>query len=85
MRVQLSPKNIEEVISQLAHLTLEELVRQWIKNYGHRPPKGLGRGILELSAAYNLQAKIHGSLKLACRKAPLEPTGKVGLDAMADP
>src|SRR5438105_4359069 len=56
-------------IARLGDLTREELIQGWIKTYGRPPPKGVSRRLLELSAAYALQAKAFGGLKPHLRKA----------------
>src|SRR5262249_13426937 len=56
-------------IARLADLSREELIQSWIKTYGRPPPKGVSRRLLELSAAYALQAKAFGGLKPHLRKA----------------
>src|SRR5437588_12921801 len=56
-------------IARLGGLTREELIQSWIKNHNHPPPKGVSRRLLELSAAYALQAKAFGGLKPHLRKA----------------
>ena len=56
-------------IARLGGLTREELIQSWIKTHNHPPPKGVSRRLLELSAAYALQAKAFGGLKPHLRKA----------------
>jgi hypothetical protein len=56
-------------IARLGDLTREELIQSWIKTHHHPPPKGVSRRLLELSAAYALQAKAFGGLKPHLRKA----------------
>jgi len=70
----------------LGDLTRDELIERWIKTHSHHPPKGISRRLLELSAAYVLQAKAFGGLKPALRKSlaaalcpnsqPSKPSGK---------
>jgi hypothetical protein len=62
-------RNITEQIAQLNGFTREDLVDRWIRTYGHSPPKGLGRRLLELSAVYGLQANAYGRLKPRLKRA----------------
>jgi hypothetical protein len=59
---------VEEEIGRLADLSRQDLVDLWIKAHGCPPPKGVKRALLERSAAYRIQAKIHGGLKSATRR-----------------
>jgi hypothetical protein len=56
-------------VARLSNLSREELIQAWIKTNGHPPPRSIGRRLLELSAAYVLQAKVFGGLKPSLRKA----------------
>lgn len=56
-------------ITALVDLSREELIERWISNCGRPPPKGISRRLLELSAAYAMQAAALGSLKPHLRKA----------------
>jgi Protein of unknown function (DUF2924) len=67
-RSRKSPGLAEE-IARLGDLTREQLIQRWIQNHRHPPPKGISRRLLELSAAYALQAKVFGGLKPHLRKA----------------
>lgn len=62
-------KDPAEEIARLGDLTRDELIERWIKAHTHPPPKGISRQLLELSAAYALQARVFGGLKPAARKA----------------
>jgi hypothetical protein len=64
-----SNKDLAEEIARLGDLTRDELIERWIKAHSHPPPKGISRRLLELSAAYVLQAKTFGGLKPSLRKA----------------
>lgn len=64
-----SQKNVVDEVACLVDVTREDLVARWIKTHGHRPPKGVSRRLLELSAAYSLQVKAFGDLKSASWKA----------------
>ncbi len=61
--------DIAEEIARLGDLTRKELIERWIGRFGHAPPKGLSKRLLELSAAYALQAMAFGGLRPALRKA----------------
>jgi len=67
-RYHQSPDLTEE-IARLGDLSREELIESWLKTHGRPPPKGVSRRLLELSAAYTLQAKAFGGLKPNLRKA----------------
>ncbi len=60
---------MELEIGRLAGLPRAELVERWIKVYRASPPKGIKRGLLERSCAYQLQARQFGGLKPATAKA----------------
>src|SRR4051812_39538809 len=64
-----SDHHIAEEIARLGGLTREELIERWIRAHGHPPPKGISRRLLELSAAYALQAKAFGRLKPPVKRA----------------
>lgn len=46
-----------------------ELASAWIENHGRPPPKGMSTRLLALSACYEAQARKHGRLKPALRRA----------------
>ena len=50
-------EKLETEVAKLGDLPREELVARWIKAYSCPPPKGIKRGLLERSAAWQLQAK----------------------------
>ena len=56
-------------VEALADLAREELVDCWLVRFGREPPKGCGRKLLELAAAYDIQERAYGGLKLETRKA----------------
>lgn len=60
---------IEKEVAAIGDLAREALVEYWAKAYGCPPPKGIGRGLLEKSAAWHLQAKNFGGLTPASRRA----------------
>lgn len=67
---------LEKEIARLSSLRREDLVQSWVRTCHRPPPKGISRRLLELSAAYALQAKAFGGLKPNLRKAlttALEP------------
>jgi hypothetical protein len=61
--------DVEADVTGLSDLCREELIRAWIKTYRQPPPRTISRRVLELSAAYALQAKAFGGLKPHLRKA----------------
>src|SRR5438309_9641950 len=61
--------DLEDDIARLGDLTREELIQSCIKTHNNPPPKSVSRRLLELSAAYALQAKAFGGLKPHLRKA----------------
>lgn len=64
-----SPKaTIEDNLVELAGLSREELAEKWRKRFGHAPPKGCGRSLLELAEAYAMQAMAFGALKPSLRR-----------------
>jgi DUF2924 family protein len=75
-----SDKDLAREIARLGDLTREELIERWIRAHGHPPSKGISRRLLELSAAYALQAKVFGGLKPSLRRAL-----KAALDAGSPP
>jgi hypothetical protein len=60
---------VAEVIARIAELDREELVEHWHKRFGVEPPRGCGRRLLELAAAYDIQEQAFGGLKPEIRKA----------------
>lgn len=71
-----SDNDLAEEIARLGDLTRDELIERWVKAHSHPPPKGISRRLLELSAAYDLQARALGGLKPVLRKslaAALDP------------
>lgn len=63
---------VEQQIDGLRQHTRSELIERWINTYCKHPPKGISRRLLEMSAAYELQAKVYGGLKPALRSALAE-------------
>jgi hypothetical protein len=70
---------IAEVIVCIPHLARAELTKRWRKRFGVDPPKGCGRRLLELAAAYDLQERAFGGLKPDIRKVlAAGRTGPIG-------
>ena len=61
--------DVLEAIARMAKLERGELVERWRKRFGVEPPKGCGRRLLELAAAYDIQEQAFGGLKPEIRKA----------------
>jgi hypothetical protein len=59
-------------LAQLVGLNVPALRAKWASLFGRPPPKGVGRRLLELAAAYQEQAKIHGDLEQAARRKLLQ-------------
>ncbi len=53
---------VEVDIAKLGELPRPVLVERWTSFHGTAPPKGTSRQLLELSAAYDLQASVYGGL-----------------------
>ena len=64
-----STERIEQEVASIGGLSRAELVEAWIKAHGAPPPKGVKKHLLELSAAWHLQAKRLGGLPAAAKKA----------------
>ena len=60
---------LEREIAAVGDLSREELVARWTKAFGHPPPIGMKRGLLEHAAAWRLQAKVLGDLSPQARNA----------------
>ena len=56
-------------VAALGDLPREDLAKHWAKRFGREPPKGCGRRLLELAAAFGIQEKAFGGLTLDSRKA----------------
>ena len=52
----------------LAELDRAALVEMWQATHGQPPPRGLGKRLLALAAAYHRQAELEGGLKPEVRK-----------------
>ena len=62
---------VDAEIDGLSDLPRAALVESWTEAHGHPPPRGCKRGLLERDHAWRLQARAHGGLKSATRKALL--------------
>ena len=71
-------KSISDQIAKLAELPRPELVELWIKAHKAPPPKGIGRGLLELSAAYSIQSNMFGHLDRNTKRALIAATPTSG-------
>jgi hypothetical protein len=63
-----SKATIEDNLAELARLSREELAERWRRRFGHEPPKGCGRSLLELAEAYAIQVAAFGPLKPSLRR-----------------
>ncbi len=70
-------------LSALSDLPREELVEHWAIRFGRQPPKGCGRKLLELAAAYGIQEKAFGGLKPEAQKALVSEMGPADDDAVS--
>ncbi|MGN6543654.1 MAG: DUF2924 domain-containing protein [Aureliella sp.] len=68
-----SSEKLEHEVAAIGGLSRAQLVEAWIKAHGSPPPKGVKQHLLELSAAWRLQAKRLGGLSAATRKALSQP------------
>lgn len=60
---------LEQEVASIGDLPRDELVARWTKLFGHPPPIGMKRGLLEYAAAWRLQAKALGELSPQARNA----------------
>jgi hypothetical protein len=63
--------SLDDQLAGIARLDIPALRASWARHFGHPPPKGLGRHLLELATAYNVQAEKHGGLKPVVRRTLL--------------
>ena len=61
-------RDIEQAIAAVPSLSRNELAARWERIYGCAPPKGMGRRVLELAAAWHLQRKAFGGLSPEARR-----------------
>lgn len=67
-----SESQLEAALEELPRAPLEALQHLWARRYGRPPPRTLSRRLLELAAAYDLQARFYGDLKPALRRKLLQ-------------
>ena len=67
---------IDATLRELARLPLEVLRQTWARRFGQPPPKSMSRRLLELAAAYQVQARIYGGLKPTVRRKLLQIASK---------
>jgi len=60
---------VTNAIAGLKDLDREELAERWRRRFGVMPPKGCGRALLELAAAYEIQERAFGGLNPETKKA----------------
>ena len=60
--------DLERQITALSSRPRPELVEEWIRIYGTRPPKYIKRGLIERAISWHMQAKVYGGLKPEIRK-----------------
>lgn len=68
MRRRTSHETIHADLAALNSLSRDELAERWYRRFGHKPPKGCGRNLLELAEAYATQAAAFGALNPGLRK-----------------
>ncbi len=61
-------ERIAAEVAALANIPREELVAHWSKRFGRAAPKGSGRKLLELAAAYAIQEQAFGGLRPEARR-----------------
>lgn len=66
-RPSVAAKVVDE-LAALADLPRADLVARWARRFGRDPPKGCGRKLLELVAAYDIQERAHGGLQPDTRR-----------------
>lgn len=67
--VALSPaERAAAEVAALSWMSREELVELWEQRFGSAPPRGCGRQLLELAAAYGVQEKALGRLSKVRRR-----------------
>jgi hypothetical protein len=67
-----SDSQLDAALAELPHAPLELLHELWARRYGRPPPRTLSRRLLELAAAYDLQARFYGDLRPALRRKLLQ-------------
>jgi len=64
-----STERVAAEVAALSDHSREALVELWEQRFETAPPRGCGRQLLELAAAYSIQEKAFGGLKAATRRA----------------
>jgi hypothetical protein len=59
-------------LGDLEHLSREQLAWLWERTYGCLPPKGVRRGLLERSAAFEIQARSQTRIGQGCEGTTAE-------------
>jgi hypothetical protein len=59
---------LEEQLAEIPRLDDATLGEAWVALFGAAPSSTISRRLLELAAAYHVQAKIHGGLSAATRR-----------------
>ncbi len=76
MRTDKCRDAVARELEKITELSRADLITRWEAVYGRRPPKGISRRLLEYSAAYTVQAKAYGGLKISVRKELDKGLGK---------
>jgi hypothetical protein len=64
--------SLDEQLEAIPSLDVAVLRSMWTDHFGHPPPPTLSRRLLELAAAYHMQAQVYGGLKPAIRRRLLQ-------------
>lgn len=59
---------VDAKLAEIPHLPRAILIERWTEAYGHSPPKGLSRRLLEYAAAYQVQVQAYGGLSPSLRR-----------------
>ena len=62
-------------VAALSGMSREELAELWEQRFGSAPPRGCGRQLLELAAAYGVQERAFGRVSKAKRRKPDQDQG----------
>ena len=68
MRLDKRRETIAGELSAIEDLSRTVLIERWEAAYGHLPPKGISRRLLEYCATYAIQVKAFGGLKPSVRR-----------------
>ena len=63
-----SMASLEQRLNAIPKLPESELAERWVALFGHPPPRGISRRLLELGAAYQAQASVYGGLRPSTRR-----------------